>query len=175
MAAVDSVGLLPESAFRDTTISRADLESIRSSLDSSNHFTLPDGAEAVLRAGSPYVVGVERQTGFAVLAHSRDNALILVHVFAPLVNGDSNQGALMMRSIHAVAMTLSPSDATLPAWIDSSAWSVWRGWEQARTRADNYRKRRSGDYQMTVTGVPPDFVLFGALRRDAVAAAMPPN
>lgn len=163
--AVDRVGFIGAAAFVDTTLTDRDSPRIRAQLDS-GFLSIPTGAGSVILASDRIVIAVDSGTSFLISAYCRNGHLRLIRMFAPLVNGSERQNVQMLATVDSVASVLANGAPGLSEWIASSWQAVWRDWEGSRTRADRVKERRFGDYLMAVSGVPPDFVFFGAIRLD---------
>ena len=161
--AVDHVGLVHQQTFVDTVHDDRDSPEFRRQLDS-GFFALPTGAASVILSADRFIVGSDSSTSFSVSAYTRGARLELVHVFAPLVNGSETQNQQMLATIDSVALVLAGDTAGLFRWVDSSWQAVWRDWEHSRARSERIKEKRFGPYLMAVSGVPPDFVFFGAVR-----------
>lgn len=161
--AADHVGLVRERSFIDTVAGDRNSPQFRAQLDS-GFLALPAGAATIILASDRFVLGQDSSTSFSISAYMENGRLQLVHVFAPLVNGTESQNQQMLATLDSVAGILAGDTTGLFTWVDSSWQAVWRGWEHARARNDMVKEKRFGNYLMAVSGVPPDFVFFGALR-----------
>jgi len=161
--AVDHAGLVRKQAFVDTQHVDRDSPQFRRQLDS-GFLALPSGAASIILRTDRFQIAVDSATSFTVSAYSPNGRLSLVQVFAPLVNGSEQQNAQMLATIDSVAVVLAADTTGVHRWVDSSWQAVWRDWEHSRTRDDRIKEKRFGNYRMVVSGVPPDFVFFAAVR-----------
>jgi hypothetical protein len=163
--AAGNVGLVREQGFVDTIPFDRDSPGARAQLDS-GFFGLPSGAARVVLSADRVVVASDSSTSFSVAAYVDRDRLALVHIFAPLVNGSERQNEQMLATVDSVAAVLAGDTTGLASWVDTSWQAVWRDWEHSRAAADRIKEKRFGPYRMAISGVPPDFVFFGALRVD---------